>query len=188
MGSVSAAALVAILVIPGGDEPIERSGDASRVSALYSQFGSSWQVSPSTLPDMTIRGAVAAKDQSVQQQALSLGLKDGVTTLGEGFPNRWLPQVEPTLTAEQVLAGSEAAYYELGQLAAIARFQCQLEGEEAFFLAAQDLMDELAPALEDSESDYGCGLYRVIEQPDSASVKYQNRNRNCIRSWLKPHT
>ena len=75
---------------------------------------------------MTIRGAVAAKDQSVQQQALSLGLKDGVTTLGEGFPNRCLPQVEPTLTAEQVLAGSEAAYYELGQLAAIARFQCQL--------------------------------------------------------------
>ena len=123
---MSAAALVAILVIPGGDEAIERSGDASRVSALYSQFGSSWQVSPSTLPDMTIRGAVAAKDQSVQQQALSLGLKDGVTTLGEGFPNRWLPQVEPTLTAEQVLAGSEAAYYELGQLAAIARFQCQL--------------------------------------------------------------
>lgn len=78
-GGVAAAELVAVLVIPGGDGTDEWQD----IDDIYARYSSDWQVSPSTWHDRTIRSASNEGPASPAQQAIYLGLREGLDLLGD---------------------------------------------------------------------------------------------------------
>ena len=176
-GAFAAAALVAVLIIPG-EEP----GEAlSEIDRMYGEYGTQWQVSPGTLYDREVRGT-SSTSVSGEEQALYEGLRQGLDQLGDEFPQKWLAPVEVDAQVESLAPELRAALTDMGRLATLARFQCQLEGSAAFFASAEQSMDRLAGKLELSDSRLTVKLAKAIDQPGEPAERVCDFSREVVAS------
>lgn len=165
VGTFAAAALVVVLILPGQ----EHTGAWDSVDTLYSDYGDDWQLSPSTLERRTVRGGTAPVSASAEQQALYLGLRAGLDELGAAFPDSWLREMPIDATLDALPQDTLEALRAAGQLATLARFQCQLQGSDAFYTQADKTLADLQPVLKQHTSRVTRHLVGAIDQPGEAS-------------------
>jgi hypothetical protein len=165
-GSMVAAALVAVMLTPGQDDAPASWGE---IDDIYAQYGSDWQVSPSSLRDRSIRSGGSELTASPEQQAIYLGLRGGLDLLGNDFSDKWLPRITVDEGVDSLSPELRDALLATGKLATLARFQCQLEGKQTFFMAAEKSLDNLRPSLDLVESKSSSYLAKVIDQPGEPS-------------------
>lgn len=167
VGSFAAAALVVVLIIPGQEE----AAAPGTVDQLYDEYAGQWQAPPSTLPGRTVRGATAPVTASAEQQALYLGLRAGLDQLGGDFPDNWLTEMPLDDALQELEPAVRDALVASGRLATLARFKCQLNGSEAFFLQADQTLAALQPVLKQHPSRVTRNLVAAIDQPVDAFTR-----------------